>query len=79
MASMGDMPDVPRNKISFCARHISLVKTAFFAPEKLNIGLFQRPKSAIICSISTTSRGPTPRTISFPLIFSEEKYDYNSN
>jgi hypothetical protein len=40
MASVGDMPNVPRNKMSFCSGHKYQRKMAFLAPEKLNIGLF---------------------------------------
>ena len=54
------MPDVPGNKMSLCSRHIHSEKNALFAPEKLNIGLFQREESTIILFISITLRGPTP-------------------
>ena len=64
MASMSYMPDVPWNEMSLCSRHVYSKKNGLFAPEKLNIGLFQRAKSTIIRLISTTSRGPTP----FPII-----------
>jgi hypothetical protein len=44
-------------KISFCSRHKHQRKIGLFALEKIDIGLFQRTKSAIIRSISISSRG----------------------
>jgi hypothetical protein len=40
VASVGNMPDTPRNIMSFCSRHDFLLKTCLFAGEKLDIGLF---------------------------------------
>jgi len=60
MASVSNMPDVPWNEMSLCSRHMHSEKNGLFAPEKLNIGLFQRAKSTIIRFISISSCGPTP-------------------
>ena len=54
------MPNVPWNKMSLCSRHMYSEKNGLFTLKKLNIGLFQRSESTIICLISVTSRGPTP-------------------
>ena len=67
---MGDVPDVPRNEMSLCSRHMYSKKNGLFAPEKLNIGLFQRAKSIIIRFITIISRGPTP----IKIIASLKKY-----
>jgi hypothetical protein len=62
VASMGDIPDVPRNVMSLCPCYIkeNRRETALFALEKLIIGPIQRAQNAISHAISDTSRGPTP-------------------
>ena len=60
MASVSDVPYIPRNEMSFCSCHILSVKKALFTPEKVNIDLFQEAESTIIQLISITSCGPTP-------------------
>ncbi len=40
MASMGDMPDVPRNKMSFCSRHMIQRKTVFLPSKNSVVQLF---------------------------------------
>ena len=64
MASVSDVPYIPRNEMSFCSCHILSVKKALFTPEKVNIDLFQEAESTIIQLISITSCGPTPFHIS---------------
>jgi len=54
------MPDVPWSEASLCSGHMYTVKSDLFAPEKLNIGLFQRAGSAIIQFNSISFRGPKP-------------------
>ena len=58
MASVSNMPDVPWDEMSLCSRHMPSEKNGLFAPEKLNIGPFQRAESTIIPFISITYRGP---------------------
>ena len=60
MASVSDVPYIPRNEMSFCSCHILSVRKALFTPEKVNIDLFQEAESTIIQLISITSCGPTP-------------------
>ena len=59
MASMGDVPDVTRNKMSLCSCH-KLQNNAFFALKKVNIALFSRKSLIVFHEISFTYRGPTP-------------------
>ena len=59
MASMGDVPDVTRIKMSLCSCH-KLQQNAFFAFKKGNIALFSRENLIVFREISNTSRGPTP-------------------
>jgi hypothetical protein len=59
MASMGDVPDVIRNKMSLCSCH-KLQKNALFAFKKGNIAPFSRESLIVFREISDTSRGPTP-------------------
>ena len=59
MASMGDVPDVIRNKMSLCSCH-KLQKNALFAFKKGNIAPFSRESLIVFREISNTSRGPTP-------------------
>jgi len=64
MASVSNVPDIPRNEMSLCSCHTLSVKKALFTPEKVNIDLFQEAESTIIQLISITYRGPTPFDIS---------------
>jgi len=59
MASMGNVPDVARNKMSFrsCQK---LQKNALFALKKVNIALFPRGGLIVFLEILVASRGPTP-------------------
>ena len=59
MASMGDVPDVARNKMSLCSCH-KLQKNALFVLKKVNITPFSREDLIVFLEISDTSRGPTP-------------------
>jgi hypothetical protein len=62
MASMGDVPDAARNKMSLCSCH-KLQKNALFALKKVNIAPFTRQSLIVSLKISDTSRGPTPEVI----------------
>jgi hypothetical protein len=59
MASMGDVPDVARNKMSLCSCH-KLEKNAFFSLKKVNIAPFSRKSLIVFWEISVRFRGPTP-------------------
>jgi hypothetical protein len=59
MASMGDVPDVTRNKMSLCSCH-KLQENALFAFKKVNIAPFSRESLIVFLEISNTFRGPTP-------------------
>ena len=59
MASMCDVPDVTRNKMSLRSCH-KLQKNALFAFKKGNIAPFSRKSLIVFHEISNTSRGPTP-------------------
>jgi hypothetical protein len=60
MASVSKMPDEPWNEVSLGSRHRQSEKNALLGPQKVDISLFQRAESIIICIISITNRGPTP-------------------
>ena len=59
MASMGDVPDVTRYKMSLCSCH-ELQKNALFAFKKVKIALFAGEGLIVFLKISSASRGPTP-------------------
>ena len=59
MASMGDMPNVSRNIMSFCSGH-GLYNNGFLGLKKRIIGRIQGFDSALFISLSRTCRGPTP-------------------
>ena len=59
MASMGDMPNVARNIMSFCSGH-GLYNNGFLGLKKRNIGRIQALDSALFISLSRPCRGPTP-------------------
>jgi hypothetical protein len=69
MASMGDVPDVTRNKMSLCSCH-KLQQNALFAFKKGNIAPFSRESLIVFREISNTSRGPTPGDIHDPRRYS---------
>ena len=59
MASLGDMPNVARNIMSFCSGH-GLYNNGFLGLKKRIIGRIQGFDSALFISLSRTCRGPTP-------------------
>jgi len=62
MASMGDMPNVSRNIMSFCSGH-GLYNNGFLGLKKRIIGRIQALDSALFISLSRPCRGPTPDDI----------------
>ena len=54
------VPDLPRNKMSLCSRH-DFQKSGLFAPEKLDIGLFQGVEFAIIPPKNRCFTWPDPQ------------------
>ena len=58
MASMGDVPDVTRNKMSLCSCH-KLQKNALFVFKTVNIAPFSRESLIVFREISYACRGPT--------------------
>ena len=62
MTAVGNVPNVPRNVVSFCSCHlVRLSKKALFAPKKSVIGPKLDLFSTIFLILSTSYLGPTTR------------------